>query len=93
MILVGADEKRVPADGLFRRVEHRLDALALVLIVAPACDLVHILAAVIAALERVAEIGDVTTELRVEHTMLYAESVTTIRQCGNDFLAISKNGS
>lgn len=59
MILVGADEKRVPADGLFRRVEHRLDALALVLIVAPACDLVHILTAVIAALEQVAEIGDV----------------------------------
>lgn len=59
VILVGADEKRVPADGLFRRVEHRLDALALVLIVAPACDLVHILAAVIAALEQVAEIGDV----------------------------------
>ena len=31
-----------------------------------------------------------STELRVEHTMLYAESVTTIRQCGECLLAISK---
>ena len=56
VVFIRAHKKGIAAYGLFGGIQHRLIALALVLVVSEAGDLIHVIAVVVSATEQLAKV-------------------------------------